>query len=383
MLIETQTELENFCARIAASPFLTIDTEFLREKTYYPRLCLIQISSPDGNAAAIDPLVPGIDLKPVFDLLFNPAILKVIHSGRQDFEIIYNLTGRVPYPVFDTQIAAMVCGYGDSIGYENLVRTTLNRTLDKTAQFTDWSRRPLSTRQLDYALADVTHLVDVYKVLESILQSRGRSEWVREETAVLSDTETYRIDPEMVWRRIKLRSPKPKTLAVLRALAAWREREAQRRDQPRTWVLRDETLADMAAQAPQTAADLAQIRGVSNEMANGRTGTALVEVIRAALTSDRATWPQPDNRAALSPDAQAIAEILKMLLRVASHSHGVAARLIASSDDIDMLAAQDNPDTPAMKGWRFEVFGRDALALKSGAIAIGLRNGVIAKINVQ
>lgn len=379
MIIANQAELETFCKSLSDKPFITVDTEFLREKTYYPKLCLIQVSDPDGTAFAIDPIAGELDLAPLFDLLFDPKILKIFHAGRQDLEIFFNMTSKVVAPFFDTQIAAMVCGYGDSVGYENLVRNITGESMDKSSQFTDWSKRPLSQRQIDYALGDVIHLVKIYRKLSAELEQRGRTEWVFEEEGVLTDPRTYMNDPDKAWERIKIRSPKPKTLAVLRALAAWREREAQRRDMPKPWVMRDETLADMAAQMPQTPDQLKKIRGFNGDHANGSTGKALLDVIDKAVSSDRATWPKIPERKIIPPHAQATIEVLKLLLKVNCLDHDVAPKLVADSEDLEAIAMKDDADVPALKGWRFEVFGKDALALKDGKIAIGLENGKITK----
>ncbi len=382
MIITDQGELTKLCERLSAFPFIAIDTEFLREKTYYPKLCLVQVSDPGGNAAAIDPLSGNLDLSPLFDLFLNENVLKVIHSGRQDLEIFFNLTGKVVTPFFDTQIAAMVCGYGDSIGYEALVRNLTGQALDKSVQFTDWSKRPLSKRQIDYALGDVIHLADIYQKLKSELDKRGRTEWVFEEVGILSNPATYSNEPARAWERIKLRSPKPRMLAVLRELAAWREKRAQDKDLPRSWIMRDETLADMAAQMPESPEQLKKIRNMSPDMAGGPVGKIFLETIARALASDKSTWPKPQDRKILSPQSAATIDILKMLLKIQSSEHGVATKLIASQEEIEIIATEDNPDIPPLKGWRFEIFGREALALKAGQIAIGLRDAKITKYNV-
>lgn len=383
MIITDQEELTKLCKTLSAFPYITIDTEFLREKTYYPKLCLVQVSDPDGNAAAIDPIDVKLDLAPLFDLFMDEKVLKVIHSGRQDLEIFYNLTGKVVTPFFDTQIAAMVCGYGDSIGYESLVRSLTGHSLDKSVQFTDWSKRPLSKRQIDYALGDVIYLAEIYQKLRKELEKTGRTEWVFEEEGVLADPETYQNSPERAWERIKLRSPKPKMLAVLKELAAWREKRAQDKNLPRSWIMRDETLADMAAQMPETVDQLKKIRGVTPDMAGGHIGKTLLEIIGAAVSSDKSTWPKPTERKVISPQATATIDILKMLLKIQAAEHGVAAKLITDQDDIERIAMEDNPDVAALKGWRFEVFGREAQALKTGKIAVGLKNSKITKYNVS
>ncbi|MCB1782705.1 MAG: ribonuclease D [Alphaproteobacteria bacterium] len=376
-------DLSALVKTLSKKPFITIDTEFLREKTYYPKLCLIQISDPEKNAVAIDPLADGMDLSPLYDLLENPKVLKVFHAGRQDLEIFYNLTGKVVSPFFDTQIAAMVCGFGDSVGYENLVRTITGQSIDKSAQFTDWSHRPLSERQIKYALGDVTHLCDIYLHLAEALDARGRRGWVMQEEEVLADPKTYENDPYGAWRRVKIRSPKPQSLAVLREIAAWREEQAQERNIPKNWAMRDETLADMAAQAPKSVEALKKIRGVSADMANGRTGKILLERIKTALSSPREDWPKPERKEALPPQLQACADILKMLLKVQSAEHEVAPKLIASQDDLEKIALSDAADVPALKGWRREIFGQDALDLKNGKLAIGLKGDKIMKYRVQ
>ena len=383
MIITHQDDLERFCAGLRAHPFITIDTEFLREKTYYPKLCLIQVSDPNLNAAAIDPIDGTLDLKPLLDILLDRSILKIFHAGRQDLEILYRLTeGKMIGPFFDTQIAAMVCGYGDSVGYENLVRNITGESLDKAVQFTDWSKRPLSKRQLDYALGDVTHLVKIFEKMKSDLDRRGRTSWVFEEEGVLSNPETYENRPEDAWKRIKLRSPKPKTLAVLRALADWREKMAQNRDLPRTWIMRDETRADMASQSPTTLEQLKKIRNIPADLSKNNLGQTLLDIMQKALESDKATWPKPEQKKVIPGNVQATIEVLKLLLKVQAAEHDVAMKLIACSEDIEKIAMEKNPDVPAMKGWRFEIFGREAMALKDGKIAVGLRGSKIHKFIV-
>jgi ribonuclease D len=383
MLIVNQTDLNAFCASLKGAAFITVDTEFLREKTYYPKLCLIQISDPEGRAAAIDPLVDGLDLGPVFDLLLDPQLLKVFHAGRQDLEIFYQLTGQVVRPFFDTQIAAMVCGHGDSVGYENLVRNILGKSMDKSSQFTNWSNRPLSQKQLGYALGDVIYLVDIYKKLSQYLEKRGRIEWLLQEEEILADPRTYQNPHDEAWKRIKIKTPKPKTLALLRALAAWREHRAQERNVPRTWVLRDETLADMAAQAPQTPHQLKDIRNMTEDMAFGHLGEALINVIKETLATDPKTWPKPTRKESLPPESAATVDILRMLLKIQCTKNDVATKLVADTEDLEAIALDDNADVPAMKGWRFEVFGKNALALKKGDLAIGLKNSKITKYRVS
>ena len=384
MLITDQEDLDSFCAAIRDQDFITVDTEFLREKTYYPKLCLIQIGDPEGRAAAIDPLAEGIDLAPVFELLFDDKLLKIFHAGRQDLEIFVKLTGKVPGPFFDTQIAAMVCGYGDSAGYESLVKNIAGKQLDKSSQFTDWSKRPLSQKQLDYALGDVTHLVDIYKHLADELEKRGRTSWVFQEEEILSDPTTYENPPEDAWQRIKVRSPKPRTLAILRELAAWREVRAQEKNLPRSWVMRDETLADIAAQVPKDKKHLSKMRNMSADLANGSIGNTILELVEKTLQSDKSTWPEVVRKKPLPPTASATLDVLKMLLKVQSIDHGVAGKLIASKEDLEWLASKKNyQDMPISKGWRYEVFGKDAIDLKEGRLAIGLKDSQITKYKIS
>lgn len=382
-IISTSEAVSSFCNTLSNAPYITIDTEFLREKTYYPRLCLIQISSPDKQAVAIDPLAKGIELTPVFELLQNKNVLKVFHAGRQDMEIFYNLTGKVATPIFDTQVAAMVCGYGDSIGYESLVRSITGGQIDKSSQFTDWSIRPLSDRQISYALGDVTHLCDVYLHLAKELEKRGRTEWVFEEEKILGAISTYQNDPYEAWKRIKLRTPKAKSLAILRELAAWREKSAQKRDIPKTWLMKDDTLGEIASHAPKTKEQLKKIRGISNDTAEGKIGEQIIAAIESACASPKETWPQPEKKEQIPPIAMATVDILKMLLKIQSTEHGVAPKLIATQTDLELIATQDNPDVPALSGWRYEVFGRDALAVKNGTVAIGLKKGKISKFDTS
>lgn len=383
MLITDQTDLDKFCSQIKDAAFLTVDTEFLREKTYYPKLCLIQISDPEKNAAAIDPLVEDLDLTPVYELLFNPDILKIFHAGRQDLEIFYQLTEKVVTPIFDTQIAAMVCGYGDSVGYENLIREITKQSIDKSSQYTDWSRRPLSDKQIDYALGDVTHLVDAYKSLAQELETKGRLSWVYEEEEILNNPDTYYIDPQQAWQRIKIKTPKARTLQILKSLAAWRETRAQKKNIPKAWVMRDDTLSDMAAQAPTNVKQLSKIRNMSKDLAEGYIGKELLKHISEALESDPDTWPQPQKKRKLPPHVSACIDVLKMLLRLQSMEHGVATKLIANADDIEAIAMNETDKTKSLSGWRYDVFGKDALALKEGKLAITLRDNQIVKIELD
>ncbi len=381
MLITDTQVLATFCEKLRKEPFLTIDTEFLRDKTYYPQLCLVQMAGPGIDAAAIDPL-SDIDLAPLFELLADEKVVKVFHAARQDVEIFYNLTEKIPHPIFDTQVAAMVAGYGDQIGYYNLVQNICNQQLDKGSQFTDWSRRPLSGKQMSYALHDVTYLRDIYLHLDKVLKREGRHGWMDEEMAVLTTPSTYQNPHEDAWQRIKIRSDRPKVLAVLREVAAWREAEAQRRDVPRNRVVRDETLAELALNAPETVEELSHVRGLGGDMAHGRLGQALLAAIRKGLDTPKDQCPQGERRSHFPQDLTPVLEMLKMLLRIQCAEHGVAPRLVASSDDLEMLAMNDNADIAALKGWRHEIFGREALAMKSGKVALTLKDKKIGKIDL-
>lgn len=381
-IITESKALSDFCATLKNCDFITIDTEFLREKTYYPKLCLVQVSCPNQNAKAIDTLADGIDLAPLFDLLNDTNILKVFHAGRQDLEIFYNLTGKVPKPVFDTQIAAMVCGYGDSIGYDRLVQNITGTQIDKSSQFTDWSIRPLSEKQINYALGDVTHLCDVYNGLMGELEKRGRSDWVKQEDAALTDPAAYKNDPYEAWKKVKIRSPKPRNLAVLRELAAWREQHAQNRNIPKPWVMRDETLADMASQLPKDKKALSKIRNLSKDYLKDEKAAVFLSLIEKTLKTDQSGWPVPESRKQVSATAQATIDILKLLLKVTSVEHEVANKIIANTDDLEAIALDDGADVPGLKGWRRDIFGEDALALKHGKLAIGLKNGKVMKFKV-
>lgn len=382
MVITNTEELEAFCEPLHAQPFITVDTEFLREKTYYPKLCLIQVSGPDKNAAAIDPLAEGLDLRPFFKLLFNEEVLKVFHAGRQDLEIFYNLTGQTVKPLFDTQIAAMVCGYGDQVGYEALCNNTVGVQIDKSSQFTDWSRRPLSDKQLDYALSDVTHLCDIYRHLCAELNKNGRARWVEEEEEILEDPATYNIDPYESWQRIKIKAPKPKALMILKELAAWRERHAQKRNLPKAWVMKDDVLAAIAMHAPKDENELAKIRGLNDEIARGRTGQKIMKYMKIALDTPKDEWPKVKKGKPLMTDEAACLDALKMLLKIEATQNGVAGRLIASKDDLEAIAKNKDDQSAAMKGWRYEVFGQYASALKEGRLAIGLKDGKIVKFEI-
>lgn len=378
-IISTQPELDALCLALAKHPYITIDTEFLRDKTYYPTLCLVQVAPPEGQAVAIDPLAKDLDLKPLLDLMDNQNVIKVFHAARQDLEIFYNLTGRVPQPIFDTQVAAMVCGYGDQIGYLNLVQDICNKKLDKGAQFTDWSRRPLTEKQTLYALDDVIWLREVYKHLSKMLNDRNRAAWVKEEMEFLTDPTTYQNPPDQAWQRLKLRTDKPQAIAVLMEVAKWREEEAQRRNVPRGRILRDETLLDLAVHAPATVDELKHIRGVGEDVARGKLGVAIMAAVERSASIPKDSIPRPDKKRPLPQTLVPVVEMLKVLLRIVAAENEVAARLIASPDDLDEIARSDDADVSPMKGWRFEVFGHEALALKHGKVALCIDGGTEIK----
>jgi ribonuclease D len=376
-LITTTRDLADACDRLARHPFVTVDTEFLRETTYYPLLCVAQIASTD-EAVVIDTLADGLDLKPFYQLMANERVLKVFHAARQDIEIVWHQANLVPHPIFDTQVAAMVLGYGDSISYDQLVQRITGDTLDKSHRFTDWSRRPLSPAQVSYAISDVTHLRDVYLALSADLAKRGRADWVGEEMEVLTSPETYRADPENAWERLKTRVRKPKELAVLMEIAAWREREAQTRDVPRGRVLKDDVLGEIATQAPATIERLAALRSLPRGFERSKWGQDIVQAVARGLARDPKTVPAIERQRA-GGNGSATLELLKVLLRMTSERHAVAAKVIATVDDLDRIAADDNADVPALHGWRRELFGEKALALKHGKLALAVeQNRVIA-----
>jgi ribonuclease D len=371
--ITTTSELAAVCARMANHPFVTVDTEFLRETTYYPLLCVAQLASPD-EAVVIDALAEGIDLTPLFDLMTNESVMKVFHAARQDIEIFWNLAKKIPHPIFDTQVAAMVLGYGDSISYDQLVQRITGDAIDKSFRFTDWTRRPLTDAQLRYAVSDVTHLRDVYVKLSTDIQARGRTDWVRAEMDILTSPDTYRMEPETAWQRLKTRARKPKELAVLMEIAAWREREAQTRDVPRGRVLKDDVLGEIAIQAPTTIEKLSHLRSLPKGFERSRWGEAILDAVKRGLERDPKTLPRIEKfRGAINGGATV--ELLKVLLRMTSERHGVAAKVVATVDDLERIAADDDADVPAMKGWRRELFGEKALALKHGKLALAVEKG--------
>ncbi|MEA2903078.1 MAG: ribonuclease [Alphaproteobacteria bacterium] len=375
--ITTTTQLAEVCDRLARHPFVTVDTEFLRESTYYPKLCVAQMASTE-EAVVVDALASDIDLAPLFALMADEKVVKVFHAARQDIEICWHEAGVIPTPVVDTQVAAMVLGYGDSISYDQLVQRITGDLLDKSHRFTDWTRRPLSEAQLSYAVSDVTHLRDVYLKLAADLDAQGRTEWMREEMKVLTSPDTYRMEPEHAWQRLKTRVRKPKELAILMEVAAWREREAQTRDVPRGRVLKDEVIGDIAIQAPTTTERLGALRSLPKGFERSRWGDAIVAAVKSGLARDVKSLPRIERHKS-APNGQAIVELLKVLLRMTAELHGVAAKVIATMEDLDRIAADDAADVPAMHGWRRDLFGEKALALKHGQLALAVeRNRVVA-----
>jgi len=373
ILITNNTDLRAFCLRLARTQYITVDTEFLREKTYWPQLCLVQIAN-DDEAAVIDALAPGINLSPVFDILKDTNVIKVFHAARQDMEIFYNLMHELPKPIFDTQIAAMVDGFGDSVGYEQLVAKLVKATVDKSSRFTDWSLRPLSAKQIDYAVSDVTHLRVAYKKLSENLKIKGRTSWITEEMGILSRDETYNGNPDNAFRRIKSRAKSIRFLAILRELAAWREREAQRRDVPRNRVLRDETLVEIAHHTPSSVAELARTRGLGEKIAQGRYGKELIEAVVRGQAVPNDECPELQNKPEMPRGIGPVTDMLKVLLKLKCESHDVAPKLVTSSADVELLAAfGDKADIPSLKGWRRELFGEDALKIRTGEYGLAVR----------
>jgi len=377
-LITTTAELTAFCDRLAKHRVITVDTEFLRETTYYPLLCVVQMASAD-EAAVIDALAEGIDLKPFFTLMADEKVLKVFHAARQDIEIVWHRAGIVPHPIFDTQVAAMALGYGDSIAYDQLVERVTGHRPDKTHRFTDWSRRPLTDDQMHYALADVTHLRDVFAALDADLKKRGRSDWVSEEMEVLTSPRTYDFHPERAWERLKTRVRKPKELAVLIEVAAWREQEAQSRDVPRGRILKDDVVGDVATHAPTSLDKLANLRSLPKGFDRSKWGSDIVAAVQRGLARDVATLPKIEKPRG-NTNGAAIVELLKVLLRMTSERHAVASKVIATVDDLEQIAADDNADVGALHGWRRELFGEAALALKQGRLALAIEKGKVVKV---
>jgi ribonuclease D len=370
-VIADSAALAEFCRNQMRADYVTVDTEFIRDNSYWPQLCVVQIAGP-AEAALIDPLVPGMDLQPILELLANREVLKVFHAARQDVEIFFHLTGRVPQPIFDTQVAAMVCGFGEQASLETLAQRLAGISIDKSSRFTDWSHRPLSERQIRYALDDVVHLRPIYERLREQLEQNRRASWLEDEMALLTDPATYRVDPGDAWRRLKVRAGKPRFLAVLKEVAAWREEEAQRRDMPRNRLIRDEALLEIAAHAPTNVQDLARTRGLSRGVAEGRFGQGLIAAVERALAKPEADWPKPEPKPILPQGLAPLIDLLRVLLKSK-----------CDAADLEAIAADDQAEIPALTGWRRKLFGEDALALKHGALALSAKGNRISIIPLK
>jgi ribonuclease D len=377
-LITETEELGAVCRRFAGEPFVTVDTEFLRETTFWPRLCLVQIASP-SEAVVVDAMAEALDLTPFFELMANPGPVKVFHAARQDLEIIWNLSKLIPAPLFDTQVAAMVCGFGEQVSYGDLVKTIMKVTLDKSSRFTDWSRRPLLPAQAEYAIADVTYLRGIYTYLRSKLEETGRQGWLSDEMALLTSPSTYEQHPGNAWERFRNRVRKPRDLAVLMEVAAWREAEAQARDVPRSRVLKDDALVELALAAPRSAEDLANLRAFPRGMERSRGAAGILAAVARGLARDPKTLPKIE-RDRRNGGNGATVELLRVLLRHVSESHGVAAKMIATAEDLEAIAADDQASVPALTGWRREMFGAKALELKHGRLALTMEQGKVVPL---
>jgi ribonuclease D len=381
-IITNTADLKALIAELQSAPYLALDTEFLRDQTYWPKLCLIQVASTDV-AAIIDPLADDIDLKPFYELLKNPKIVKVFHAARQDIEIFQQQGGVIPHPLFDTQIAAMVAGYGDAASYETLARRIAGVEIDKSSRFTDWSRRPLSNKQLEYAIGDVTHLRKIYEVLDAELKKTHRETWIADEISALQNAELYAMNPANAWKRLKARTSSKRFIAMLATIAEWREREAQTRDIPRGRVLKDEALLEIAAHPPESADALERIRAIPKGFANSRMGKTLMEAVEHGRQATPPEGIEPEKPRRKREPSQAAIDLLKTLLRLRAEDANVAPRLIANADDIESLAAFEDDGIAALQGWRAEVFGNDALALRKGELGIALSKGkaVVVKLD--
>jgi ribonuclease D len=382
-LISDSESLKSLCERLSRSDFVAVDTEFMRENSYWPDLCLVQVGNEE-EAAAIDPKADGIDLKPLLDLMVdNEEVLKVFHAGGQDIEIIYNLTGKTPHPLFDTQIAAMALGLGEQVGYSNLVESLIGKTLDKGARFTDWGRRPLDRRQIDYAIGDVTHLATLFPKMLERLRRTGRGAWLDEEMERLADPSNYENDPSESWKRVRISGRKPEVLGRLKAIAAWREQEARSKNLPRGRIMKDETLADVAAHPPSGQEALARVRGLSPAWAGNDIGGRLMAALAAAGPLAADEMPAREDRPGLGKEGALVADLLKLLLKIRSRDTNVAARLMARSEELEMLAAGRRDGLSILKGWRFDQFGRDALDLVEGRLAFGIKEGKLVMTRTE
>ena len=380
--ITTTDALDAFCKEAAKRPYVTVDTEFLRERTYYSKLCLIQLAYQDENgsgAVLVDPLVSGLSLEPLYDLFRDAGVVKVFHAARQDLEIFFVDAGLIPAPLFDTQVAAMVCGFGDQVGYETLVRKIAQSSLDKSSRFTDWSRRPLTEAQQKYAVADVTHLRDIYEFLSAKLDKSGRKKWVAEEMAVLNDPSTYRVDPEEAWMRVKTRTNSGRFLAIVRELAKFREEHAQGNNVPRNRVFKDDALVELASTKPQSEKDLGRSRLLLREARKGTIADGILSAIKAGLSVPNDALPKPDRSREKLQVNPAIADMLRVLLKAKAEQEGVAQKLIASSQDLDVMAAGGR-DLPALKGWRGEVFGNAAIELCEGRVGLAVDGAKVVTV---
>lgn len=373
--------LAAFCEALSSAEYITVDTEFMRESTFWPILCLVQVAGPDDEAI-IDPLADGIDLQPLYDLIANENVLKVMHAATQDIEIFHHFGGVTPQPLFDTQVAAMVAGFGDQVGYEGLIAKLAKVRLDKASRFTDWSHRPLSESQLEYAMADVTHLRVAYEKLRARIEENGRIAWVEQEMIKLADPAKYEVVPEDAWRRMKTKRAQPRYLAVLQAVAAWRDREAMNRDQPRNRILRDDVLSQLAARPPENPKALSRVRGIPKGFADGKMGRSLMEAIEAGRNLPEDQAPELPPIVELPPGAGPLMDLLKVLLKFKCDTHDVAQKLVATVADLEAIAADDNADVAALRGWRREIFGEDALRLKHGEIALGAGMGKVRMVEI-
>jgi ribonuclease D len=382
-LISDSDSLKSLCERLSRSDFVAVDTEFMRENSFWPELCLIQIGNTE-EAAAIDPKAEGMDMKPLLDLMVdNEEVLKVFHAGSQDIEIVYNLTGKTPHPLFDTQIAAMALGLGEQVGYSNLVESLIGKTLDKGARFTDWARRPLDKRQIDYAIGDVTHLATLFPKMLERLRRTGRGAWLDEEMERLADPSNYEQDPNEAWKRVRISGRKPEVLGRLKALAAWREQEARSKNLPRGRIMKDETLADVAAHPPSGQEALARVRGLSPAWASNDIGGRLMNALASAKPLPPDEMPVREDKPGLGKEGALVADLLKLLLKIRSRETNVAARLIARSEELELLAAGRRDGLSILQGWRFEQFGRDALDLVEGRLAFAVCGGKLAMTRTE
>ncbi len=382
--LTTTEQLEQFCTRARQFDYVTVDTEFLRERTYYSKLCLVQLAVPGkgaDDAVLVDPLAGDLSMAPLYDLFRDETVVKVFHAARQDLEIFYVDAGVIPHPMFDTQVAAMVCGFGEQVGYETLVRKIAKEQLDKTSRFTDWSRRPLTDAQKKYALADVTHLRDIYEFLARKLAQSDRHKWVTEELQVLTAPETYRVNPDEAWKRVKTRNASGRFLAIVRELARFREDYAQARDVPRSRVYKDDALVELASTKPATHEDLSRSRLLLREARKGEIADGILKAVQAGLNCPPEDMPKVDNSAAKMQVNPALADLLRVLLKAKSESFGVASKLIASASDLDMIAAGER-DVPALSGWRADVFGQDAIRLCEGKIALAAKGNDICTVDL-